>query len=252
MWRLPLHPIFRFLLPVTLLVWLYLVAANPAAHLRGIVVRYTGEQIGLPTKSAPAPKSEKIYFYISTDGSIDAFGTETLTNDFWLLGYRLLATNTYVHSSREHFGLIYAPIRSNTKHSTVTWSKNIIQPNPYTTDDLEAALTPFRDVWQEIGLSNDDIFYLHEHKLGDSSILGLRLPLVQPRNTSWSINLKQAAYELAYYAAFAWWLLTLMYARKLSPKRDNTRCPNCSYPTTGLTTQICPECGNTIEPQAVS
>ena len=79
MWRLPLHPIFRILLPLALLVWLCLVATNPADHLRGIVARYTGEQLGFPTKSAPAPKSEKIYFYISPDGSIDAFGTETLT-----------------------------------------------------------------------------------------------------------------------------------------------------------------------------
>lgn len=53
------------------------------------------------------------------------------------------------------------------------------------------------------------------------------------------------------WSIWTWWLSLFPKAKSPSAK-VYANCPNCAYPTAGLTTDVCPECGNSIKTQAVS
>jgi hypothetical protein len=244
--RLLVHPTLKVLLPLVLVLWLGSVA-NVYYHTdRGFLADITADLIPSQGRATNPSGVEYLRFYLLSDDSIGVASKSHTAEILSVLNGKVIALSKHDPGSTRYHGLVYTPIRSRKFHSSITWTPPSLENNPLTVSDLEAAMEPYREMWRGPAVTSDEIFELEHSGLLRSSIIGLQLPLVQPSTTKWKIDPGHLAGELAYYATFIWWIITLIYARKLWPKPDDTRCPNCRYETAGLTTQTCPECGKDL------
>jgi len=66
--------------------------------------------------------------------------------------------------------------------------------------------------------------------------------------TQWAVSLPGLANDALYLATLLAWILSLIAFPKWLRRRRHAVCPQCQYPTAGLTSPTCPECGNPIPP----
>jgi len=73
-------------------------------------------------------------------------------------------------------------------------------------------------------------------------------PFKKGTHTQWAISLPALANDALYFATLLTWLLSLIAFPTWLRRRRHSLCPQCQYPTIGLATPTCPECGSQIPP----
>jgi len=150
--------------------------------------------------------------------------------------------------SRSRYGVIYTPLRREVVGSEITWMKDFPKSTPTTVEELESAITNYRSSLLSPTVSDEELQHLFDTGLIRSVFMRRNLPLIMQSKSLWSIETTHLIGDLAFLSLIPWWILTLRHARKFWPKPDGSRCPSCKYPTAGLTTPTCPECGSRIPP----
>lgn len=158
----------------------------------------------------------------------------------------VFATVRFDRGYRRTFGIIYTPLRRQIVGSEITWTKGFPRTTPTNVEELESAVALYRSIYWNPSISDEELLCLSETGLARSVFMRSNIPLVMQSRSLWSVEATHLIGDLAFLALIAWWLLTLRYARRVWPNPDSSHCPTCNYPTTGLTSPTCPECGNPI------
>ena len=249
--RWPFHPILRFVLAFVLIGWVLVVSYDADPGDRGWLTSLVGRVVA-PKRNYTVfyqtmnSGPESIEFSLQDDGTIDArFESVSSPQDLPVLQDGIPIASVFSPPSRYvEFGLIYPAFETGSTSSTIIWH---IPKDEYGYNDqtLEDALDPYRRALASPNGLRVALNALIDNPLLLSRVLMKRMPL-QSNQSYIAYGPSQLVGELLYYFVFIWWLLTLRYARRVWPKPDGSRCPSCNYPTAGLTTPTCPECGNPI------
>lgn len=235
------HPVLRILIPVLLITWFAVLVDEDLNFNHGILTNTVSSRI-----AGKATYNWSSYggalFFVDADGVLDVKSDFRPTSQFGSKFYIAYVSHT-THGDGA-YGLIYSPLQRRASNTQIVWNTKSLYD--FNTNDLDATIATYVDIWRNPSATSEERAKLKMSGLANSNILNTGHPLSTSSKPTWSLIPLLLIYELTYYAVFIWWLITLIYARKVWPKPDSTRCPKCSYSTAGLTTQICPECGTAL------
>lgn len=237
-----MHPRFRWLLVIVLVTW-PLVASQMVLWTHwGILGEIGALFTGASRGSSQRSQSYGMDLYLRPDGGIDAISKPFSelppiqpTNSNGLL----IASYAFESPWPTDFGVVIQPVTLYTEHNSLIWHDRSVVSNA---DDL-----------LHLAKTSERIEGEWPNYLPKSTIYGsyrppdvLWIDKLSGVNQYLTVHTPLLLTELAYYAVFGWWLLTLIYARKLWPKHYGSHCPTCKYPTLNLPTTTCPECGTAL------
>ncbi|GAB5497673.1 MAG: hypothetical protein Phyf2KO_27530 [Phycisphaerales bacterium] len=245
--RLLVHPAQKTLLLIPLLAWPVVASLityqdhwGPLGFLGSA---FTNQRHGFGCRWRT---SDAIDYYLASDGSLSLYARGSIhwepenPNDNEVLVASLIS----MYPPTRGYGLVLQCVHYTRRDQYLEWvlpqdSVDINKQILSDSFDTHAALLSSNDTPEDVFVSMYDrgLDYAYAFRRGGP---------FEYRVRRFDTNRVYLAAELAYLLLLAWWLLTLIYARKLWPKYDGSHCPTCKYPTLNLPTTTCPECGTAL------
>ncbi|RNC80250.1 MAG: hypothetical protein ED559_00065 [Phycisphaera sp.] len=241
--RLLFHPILRWLIPPAAILFIVIGTINTDRPRRGLIMSVAAPVVRANPRMYDWFGSEHILFYVDVDQTLQAAKIESGFASSALNWNTVVAVFT-MHNGRERrFGLFYSPIVMKSYGTKLQW----VSKGEYAAEDLENTISKYRQVWTspETATAHEATLF-NRSELDLTSVITSNPAITSKPNKVLIIDPIHLLGELWFLLLLPRWLFTLIYARKLWPKHDSSRCPACNYPTLNLPTSTCPECGTAL------
>lgn len=246
MWRFFFRPFWQLVLPCVLIGWPIAASRISPWNEWGVLAQLGSSVSGAGAGCILYRHWDVLDVYKSGDGSLvlttrhspfvrpESPGPDSV----------LVASIIRNYSGPTGFGVVVEPVVRNRTHQHIRWELRRA-PSNVTVDDISIAIESVFNQMDDPALSDAELGLLFDRGLYYTRIVNPGEPLEFDR-VRYDLDYLMLGTEAAYLAFGSWWMLVFIYARKVWPKPDGSRCPSCGYELAGLVSPVCPECGKPL------